>query len=90
MQPFPLVSIDARRHLVADPLRTRIGIGEARIDHAAGLPLRARRSAPASHAAPMPAPVRQWDTPVNDWDQQPRIHDAWQLRARTYGTDAPV
>ncbi|HEX4337085.1 MAG TPA: hypothetical protein VH062_14305 [Polyangiaceae bacterium] len=77
MQPFPLVSIETRRHVPADPKMTRIGVGEARIDHAAGLPLRARRSAPMV-------------MPTADWDEQARVHDGRQLRARMYGTDAPV
>jgi len=31
---------------VPDPVQTRLGVGEASIDHAAGMPLRARRSVP--------------------------------------------
>jgi len=75
MQPFPLVSIETRRHVPADPKLTRVGIGEARIDHAAGLPLRMRRAAPA---------------PATDWDDQPNIHDARRIREQMYGNDAPV
>ena len=75
--PFPLVPIDSRRHVVADPTRTRFGVGEVRIDHAAGVPLRARRLAA---------------TPASDWEEQPRFHDGAQLRARAFhpDDDAPV
>ena len=53
MRPFPLVPIEARRHVVASPVRTRFGLGEYRIDHAAGLPLSVRRSSPPPPSQPL-------------------------------------
>jgi hypothetical protein len=44
MGPMPVVSIDRMRHLVPKPVRTRLGVGEAFIDHAAGAPLESRRA----------------------------------------------
>jgi hypothetical protein len=46
IQPFPLLSVEARKHILGDPVRTRLGIGEHRIDHAAGRPLHGRSSQP--------------------------------------------
>ena len=34
---MPVVSVESR-HFVSDPVRTRMGVGEAFIDHAAGMP----------------------------------------------------
>lgn len=84
MQPFPLVPIESRRHVVGDSVRTRFGVGDVRIDHAAGVPLGLRRS----NFAPRSTPI----TPSADWDDQPNIHDGRQLRQQVYfeEDDSPV
>jgi hypothetical protein len=84
MQPFPLVPIESRRHVIANPVRTRFGVGDVRIDHAAGVPLGLRRS----HLAPRSAPI----PPSTDWDDQPNMHDAGRLRRQaSYDEDdSPV
>jgi hypothetical protein len=42
LERMPVVSVESR-HFVADPVRTRMGVGEAFIDHAAGMPHSSRR-----------------------------------------------
>src|SRR5215475_13200766 len=79
MQPFPLVPIETRRHVVSDPVRTRYGVGEVRIDHAAGVPLGLRRSNFAPRSFPVP--------PTTDWDDQPNIHEGRRLRQQSYDSE---
>ena len=62
--------------MVSDPVKTRYGVGEVRIDHAAGVPLGLRRSNFAPRSFPVPGPT--------DWDDQPNIHDARRFQGQTY------
>lgn len=65
--------------MVSDPVRTRYGVGDVRIDHAAGVPLGLRRSNFAPRSFPVP--------PATDWDDQPNIHDARRLYRPAYDDD---
>jgi hypothetical protein len=90
MKPIPLVSIDTRKHLLPDPVRTRLGVGEAFIDHAAGMPLRVRRSAPP--VAPVMASMASYAPPgsANVWDERENVHDPNLLRQPIFANDDPV
>jgi hypothetical protein len=103
VQPFRLVSIDARRHVPRDPTRTRIGVGDQFIDHAAGKPLNARQTSPriaATEGAPRYVHgVRDSQdgrhyviAPVSpdDWEDQPNLHDGQRLRDVLDANEAPV
>lgn len=96
MQPSHLVSIETRRHIVPNPTKTRFGVGDATIDHAAGLPLHSRHSSPPQPPAgfatfessmPPPASVPAY---ARTWGDEANIHDSGMLRARLRGDDAPV
>ncbi len=65
--------------MVSDPVRTRYGVGEVRIDHAAGVPLGLRRSNFAPRSFQVPS--------TTDWDDQPNVHDGRRLRQQTYDVD---
>jgi hypothetical protein len=65
--------------MVSDPVRTRYGVGEVRIDHAAGVPLGLRRSNFAPRSFPVP--------PTTDWDDEPNVHDGRRLRHDPYDYD---
>jgi hypothetical protein len=65
IRPFPLVPVEARRHILGDPVRTRLGVGEVSIDHAAGLPLVARSSRPAARDRAVQPRSRSWSETPN-------------------------
>ena len=82
IRPFPLVPVEARRHILGDPVRTRLGVGEASIDHAAGLPLEARASWP---------PAQAWANQPRSggWSETPN-HVPMSRYGFTNPNDAPV
>jgi hypothetical protein len=95
MQPSHLVSIETRRHIVPNPKRTQLGVGDAFIDHAAGMPLDARHSEPPPFRGPvgdssMPPPPGVVPRYAQSWDDEASVHDAAMLHARNRVNDAPV
>jgi hypothetical protein len=97
LQSKPIVSVDAR-HWVPNPVRTRLGVGETFIDHAAGMPLPLRRSSVARvpftphearyplhemNAALAPSSLRSAPMPSN-------IDGMYALQAPNRGLDEPV
>jgi hypothetical protein len=102
VQPSRLVSIDSRRHIPKTATRTRLGVGDQLIDHAAGKPLDARQSFPGIPAPPEPryadgarnsATGRHYViAPVapSDWEDQPSLHDRQRLRDVMDANEAPV
>lgn len=66
-----------RKHLLPAPVRTRVGVGEAFIDHAAGMPLRARESiAPAP-----PVSTATYATPAFAAALATPVHESWYAQA---------
>jgi hypothetical protein len=85
---MPVVSVDTRRQILAEPVRTRFGVGDVRMDQAAGMPLRSRRrSMPVALPVPMPARPSAVQT---SWDDEPNIHDVRLLHQRMQALEAPV
>jgi hypothetical protein len=100
-----LIAIDSRRHIPKDATRTRLGIGDQFIDHAAGKPLSARQSfagipAPADdagHSVAGRATSRHYViAPVHpgssseDWADAPSLHDRQKLSEVLHANEAPV
>lgn len=105
VQPSRLVSIDSRKHIPPNPTRTRIGMGEAFFDHAAGRPLNMRQSFQGIPQPSNPSPRYEHGirssaagrhyviAPVapDDWDaHQPSIHDRDRLQGVMDANEAPV
>jgi hypothetical protein len=87
VEPIPLITINTRKLVLADPVKTRIGVGNMFIDHAAGLPLRSRvQSAPPAARHPVFYPQS-----ASAWDDVARVRDTPVLRQQPWrGVDAPV
>src|SRR5262249_53585079 len=83
--PFPLVPVEARRHILGDPVRTRLGIGDLSIDHAAGLPRDARSSWPPSSDWAVQPRSRGWSETPNPGRFPASSQPAWKFQ-----DDSPV
>lgn len=88
VEAMPVVSIDTRKHLLPNSVKTRLGVGEAIIDHAAGIPLRSRRS-PIPPLAPRTA-LYAPPTSSNVLDTHSNLSAPKLLRERFLAYDEPV
>ncbi|HEY6558513.1 MAG TPA: hypothetical protein VI072_14625 [Polyangiaceae bacterium] len=79
LERMPVVSVESR-HFVSDPVRTRMGVGEAFIDHAAGMPRSARRPSLTPFATQSVAYAPASGRPVDSREYAER---------RNYGEAAP-
>jgi len=103
VHPSRLIPIE-RRHIPKDATRTRLGVGDQFIDHAAGKPLSARQSFPGIPApgddprdsmSERPTGRHYVIAPVHpgssdDWADAPSLHDGERLRDVLHANDAPV
>jgi hypothetical protein len=74
IRPLPVVAVGAPRHVPKPGHRTEIGLGTNLVDHAAGLPLDARTSAPdlspdlsGVRTRPSDRPGFGWQEPASDY-----------------------